>query len=196
MISKNKTGRIFFFRYLSMMFDAMDQKKCSIPHFANAPKSWVDSSDKVQMQFGAFLIHGHGARCIAWDDRLKKDANLWATALLEILKDLRKEYEAKGKQWPHTLYLQCDNAADNKNLVMYTVCQILRDKGIFKKVKLSFLPVGHTHEDVDACFGALSRKLQHADAPTLAHMEKLWKEAWKGLEWFKYVEVSFFFLLK
>ena len=174
---------------MSIIFDAMDQQKCSIPHFHKAPRSWADTSDKVKMQFGAFLVHGHGARCIAWDDRLKKDGLLWATGLLEVLLDLKKEYDAKNQQWPHTLYLQADNASDNKNFVMYALCQLLRDKGIFKKVKLSFLPVGHTHEDVDACFGCLSKKLAHFDAATMKDVEDLWRRGWPSLKWFKYMEV-------
>ena len=93
-------------------------------------------------------------------------------------------------QWPHTLYLQADNASDNKNFVMYALCQLLRDKGIFKKVKLSFLPVGHTHEDVDACFGALSRQLATHDAVTIADVEKIWRTAWPSLKWFKYLDVG------
>ena len=105
---------------------------------------------------------------------------MWVTLLLQTLLKLRQEYKDKGMKWPKVLYLQADNASDNKNLSMYAVCQLLRDLGIFKKVKLSYLPVGHTHEDIDACFGALARQLVSHDVYTMADVERLWKRGWGG----------------
>ena len=165
---------------MSIIFDAMDQQKCSIPHFSFNSKSWKEQVNKVHMKYGAFLVHDHGARSFVVDSRLKKDADMWMSGLLGVLRDLKKEYAEKKMAWPSTLYLQADNASDNKNLVVYTVCQLLRDMGIFKKVKLCFLPVGHTHEDVDACFGALSRQLAKHDGLTVEEVGQIWKDAWKG----------------
>ncbi len=174
---------------MSIIFDAMDQQKCSIPHFSLNAKSWKEQTNKVHMQYGAFLVHGHGARSFVVDSRRKKDADLWMSGLLAVLKELKEEYAAKGMSWPSTLYLQADNASDNKNLLVYSVCQMLRDMGIFKKVKLCFLPVGHTHEDVDACFGALSRQLAKHDGLTVEEVAEIWKGAWKGECKFKYLKV-------
>ena len=128
-------------RYMSIIFDAMDQQKCSIPHFHLNAKSWKEQTNKVHMQYGAFLVHGHGARSFVVDSRLKKDADLWMSGLLAVLKELKEEYAAKRMSWPSTLYLQADNASDNKNLLVYTVCQMLRDMGIFKKVKFKYMKV-------------------------------------------------------
>jgi len=33
-------------------------------------------------------------------------------------------------------------------------------RDVFEEVKLVFLVVGHTHEDIDGCFGYLSKKLR------------------------------------
>ncbi len=33
-------------------------------------------------------------------------------------------------------------------------------RDLFEEMKLGFLVVGHTYEDVDGCFGYLSRKLR------------------------------------
>jgi hypothetical protein len=33
-------------------------------------------------------------------------------------------------------------------------------KDVFAEVKLGFLVIGHTHEDIDGCFGYLSKKLR------------------------------------
>ena len=175
---------------MSIIWDAMDQTKCCIPHFKLQNKAWVKDTKKLQMQYGAFIVHGHGTYAYCWDDRVKKDGDMWATLLLQTILKLYKQYKDKGMKWPETLYLQADNASDNKNLAMYAVCQLLRDLGIFKKVKLSFLPVGHTHEDIDACFGALARQLNANSVYTMEELEKLWLQAWPSLNSCCYVEVS------
>jgi hypothetical protein len=33
-------------------------------------------------------------------------------------------------------------------------------RDVFEEVKLGFFIVGHTHEDIDGCFGYLSKKLE------------------------------------
>ena len=35
---------------------------------------------------------------------------------------------------------------------------------------MSFLPVGHTHEDIDQLFSCISRKLKHSNAYTIPGM--------------------------
>lgn len=44
---------------------------------------------------------------------------------------------------------------------------------VFFKVHLSFLHVGHTHEDIDASFSQLSMKLRKADAETMPQLLSL-----------------------
>ena len=177
--------------------DAMDQTKCNCPHIQNKPK-WAQTETCQQSQIGSFVVHGHGTYGVFWDENnVCKDANLWATALVEVLRDL-KETEYKDKPFPEVLYVQCDNGPDNKNWTIPAVCELLRDLKIFRKVKLCFLPVGHTHEDVDASFGALSRRLRDyqdprgmcSDALTFADFEKIWRTGWKGLRTILYVKVG------
>jgi hypothetical protein len=175
---------------MSIIFDAMDQSKCSVPHFCHRAKSWVGNKKKLQMQYGSFIVHGHGTYGVAWDERITKNGDMWETMLLKIILELYQKYKDEGTPWPETLYLQADNASDNKNLSLYALCQLLRDLGIFKRVKLCFLPVGHTHEDVDASFGALARKLNDNDAYTFEEVEKLWKEVWPGFQSFRLLTVS------
>jgi hypothetical protein len=45
---------------------------------------------------------------------------------------------------------------------------LLVAKGIFEEVFVSFLLVGHIHEDIDATFGRWSMKLYENDYPTLS----------------------------
>lgn len=56
-----------------------------------------------------------------------------------------------------TLYLQVDGASDNINNTLLKLASFLCQKHYFKRVVISRLPVGHTHEDVDQRFGVISR---------------------------------------
>ncbi len=49
---------------------------------------------------------------------------------------------------------------DNKNRYLLTFLSLLMTREVFEEVKLGFLVVGHTHEDIDGCFGYLSKKLK------------------------------------
>ena len=52
------------------------------------------------------------------------------------------------------MFVQLDNtSSENKNRGTFGYFGALVATGTFKKVVLSFLPVGHTHEDIDAIFG-------------------------------------------
>ena len=65
--------------------------------------------------------------------------------------------------WPTELNVQLDNTSkDNKNRATLGYFAYLVGSGVFKRVIVSFLPVGHTHEDIDAVFGMIMRWLhQH-----------------------------------
>jgi len=48
----------------------------------------------------------------------------------------------------------------NKNWHLLTFISLLIARYVFEEVKLGFYVVGHTHEDIDGCFGYLSKKLK------------------------------------
>ena len=54
-----------------------------------------------------------------------------------------------------------------------TLSKISKTDFIFFQVHLSFLIVGHTHEDVDALFSKISQKLKKNDAETIPHLKEL-----------------------
>ena len=182
-------------RYISIIFDAMDPLKCPIP-FIQKDQGFCENKNRLHSQVASFIVHGKGTYGIVWDEQISKDGNFWAGNLIEVIREI-KETHYKDKKFPEVLYMQADNASDNKNLAMYAVCEVLRDLGIFRKVKYSFLPVGHTHEDVDASFGCLSRALRNkkidgegtADTLTLEALESVWKTSW-GLTKLLFVKVN------
>jgi hypothetical protein len=70
------------------------------------------------------------------------------------------EKNISTKPLPRNLLLQMDNCVkDNKNQHLLSFLSLLIMKDVFEEVKLGFLVIGHTHENIDGCFGYLSKKL-------------------------------------
>ena len=71
------------------------------------------------------------------------------------------------------LNVQLDNAiGDNKKGFVFAFCLLLMYHGVFQKVFINFLIVGHMHNDIDALFGRWSYKLRGTDYPTLLLLMK------------------------
>jgi hypothetical protein len=60
------------------------------------------------------------------------------------LVDLQTRYGAE--KLPNVLALQLDNCSDNKAKAVLGWCGMLRRRGVFKEIRVSFLIRGHTHE--------------------------------------------------
>ena len=83
----------------------------------------------------------------------------------------------KFKALPRHLRLQLDNSAkDNKNQTMMAFCSELVSRGVFETIEMSFLKVGHTHEDIDAFFSKVSKQIKHIDINSLPSlMAEIWE---------------------
>jgi hypothetical protein len=65
------------------------------------------------------------------------------------------------KPLPINLLLQMDNyIKNNKNWHLLVFLSLLMAKDVLEEAKLEFLVVCHTHEDINGCFGYLSKKLE------------------------------------
>ncbi len=70
--------------------------------------------------------------------------------------------------------LQMDNyVKDNKNRYLLSFLSLLIARDVFENVKLGFLVVSHTHENIDWCFGYLSKKLRKPNNYILVHLMKV-----------------------
>ena len=56
---------------------------------------------------------------------------------------------------------------ENKNRFVFAFCALLVELGVFRKIKFSFLMVGHTQEDVDQMFSRFSTYLRRTDMDDL-----------------------------
>ena len=51
--------------------------------------------------------------------------------------------------------MQIDGGSENANQYVLAICELLIVRRVFNKILLTRLPVGHTHEDIDAHFGKI-----------------------------------------
>ncbi|XP_070548740.1 uncharacterized protein [Ptychodera flava] len=69
------------------------------------------------------------------------------------------------------LHVQLDNCyRENKNRYLLSFASLLVEYDMFEEVMINFLPVGHTHEDVDQMFSRVSTALRKANSFTLPEL--------------------------
>jgi len=74
---------------------------------------------------------------------------------------------------PPILHVQLDNCwRENKNRYAFCFWSLLVAKRIVREVVVSFMMVGHTHDDIDASFGRWSMVLKEKNHPTLPMLMK------------------------
>ena len=91
------------------------------------------------------------------------------TSLLRIA----PEVSIPATPLPPVLNVQMDNATgDNKNRYVFSFWSLLVAKHIFREIYVSFMLVGHTHDDIDALFGRWSMQLKKENFPTIPSLMK------------------------
>ena len=165
-MQKNERGVYYKHRFkglrglaLSIIIDGMDQSKLTVPHYKLIPK---DTSNFLETKITGVLVHGKVFNCYVSEPQVKHDSNLNLTCLHDTIMAL---LEQEG-ELPRTLYLQVDGGSENKNQWMLSYLSLLVEVGLFDKIKMSFLPVGHTHEDIDQAFSRISVYLNKHDCLT------------------------------
>jgi len=124
-------------------------------------------------------VHGVGTWCFVTRDNVASDPNL----TVECLQRTLMATEKVTGELPPVLYLQLDNCwRENKNNVMLNWCASLVERGLFPGgIEIGFLPVGHTHNEVDQIASRISIALRRRDILTPEHLTELLKESYTGL---------------
>ena len=90
------------------------------------------------------------------DDSVKGGGNVTCEIVYQTLRKLQEH----RKVWPPIMDIRLDNTTkDNKNKCVFGLFAWLVLTDVFKKVRVRYLSVGHTHEDIDALFGVLMQYL-------------------------------------
>jgi hypothetical protein len=164
-------------KYIGIVIDGMDQKKTRLPHWPRTPKS-VDESCLLQMHVvGSLVFHGElHSRVFLNYPNLHNDGNLTITILQRIL----NEWEERPGGLPPVLYLQLDNTSrENKNNLLMAYLHMLVKLKVFKKVKIGFLLVGHTHDQIDQMFSTFSKRLGRHKAFTFDELRTIIVDAYR-----------------
>lgn len=153
---------------ISIIIDGMDKRKCHIPHFANPSKAEQDlNAFGLKQSVTGVKVHGLGNFLYIVHPHVGSGSgsNFTIHFLHQTL--LHIWQVCQPGDMPPTLHLQMDNcSADNKNRFVLAYLCFLVQQGIFKEILVSFLIVGHTHEDIDAMFSVITRRLRKHSAVT------------------------------
>ena len=171
--------------YLLMTIDGSDNSSYGFPYFACAEKDHASSKGyKVRSKLYASILHGHFGTVFTYAANLVGGSNV----TIEIIHKTLQKYlnDKPGNKLPPTLWIQLDNTAkDNKNRYVFSYCHSLVDMGLFQEVEVNFLPVGHTHCDIDQLFSRIS---VHLYGNNCFNFKDLLRKARKACSLIKYVE--------
>jgi hypothetical protein len=142
--------------YMSIIMDGAEP--FSLPQTHPFPKAWIRA---YRLPVHCYGIKNHGI------DRpyIYLSGGQWSqdpNFVISILYVHIKAIFLQNKALPKILFLQVDNCArENKNRFLLAFCSLLLMWNLFTEITISFLPVGHTHEDIDQTFSIISRKYFH-----------------------------------
>jgi hypothetical protein len=164
-------------KYIGIVIDGMDKKKTRLPHWYKVPKS-ADESCLLQMHVvGCLVYHGEiFSRVYLNYPTLRNDSNL----IITILQRIWEEWRNKPCGLPPKFYFQLDNTCrENKNNLLFTYLHMLLKKKVFQKIKVGFLLVGHTHDNIDQMFSRFSTRLSKSRAFVYKDLCQVIQESYK-----------------
>lgn len=143
---------------LTIIIDSMDRKKTVYPKwtFDRAPKQIATLGARPRLVVTAALAHGYVNSWFLAPDELPHGSDAYIEVLCQVISQVEDICKQQGRGLPPHLVLQADNTvSQTKNGIVGGFAAYLVGKQLFQTVTINFLMVGHTHEDVDQCFGLL-----------------------------------------
>ncbi|XP_068753053.1 uncharacterized protein [Montipora capricornis] len=169
--------------YMCLIIDGMDQNKLLIPSLINQAKSY-GSAWRLKTHLTGVINHGREVLAFTDVHQWGHDSNFTINILLRTLRRMQ--------HIPDVLYLQMDNCwRENKNQFVIIFLAVLVKRQIFKKVKINFLMVGHTHEDIDQFFSKIAASIAKKNIRTLRELMELVDEAYTPCPHVEFVDVIY-----
>jgi hypothetical protein len=148
-------------RYGQMMIDGMTKNTTRLPRIKVKAKYWesrrgVKGGDQEMPYYETGLmgsqIAGMPHFCDFYNKNLSDDANFMVEIVHKNIARMQQHNLENNRPNPTTLYIQLDNVGTNKSKLMFIYLSWLVATGVFDKIKVGFLIVGHTHEFIDQFF--------------------------------------------
>lgn len=104
-----------------------------------------------------------------------QDSNMQLTLLSHTLDKVCTKLAQSGRQVPQNLVVQADNTCrETRNQWAFKWAAILLLRGLFRSITFNFLPVGHTHLDLDQRFSIITTALSRQrvlETPEATHTQ-------------------------
>lgn len=153
--------------FLSIIIDGADQTAFSIPHFTTSTKDQRGHGLKVHL----IGLLKHGATNQLHLYTMTENHETGSNHIVEVVHRFLNKQGQEGPL-PRKLFVQVDNCVrENKNKYFLGYLEWLVRRQVFESIEVGFLPVGHTHSDVDQAFSTTAERLRHYDAITIYDME-------------------------
>jgi hypothetical protein len=161
--------------YMSMIIDGADQSKYDLPYYCE--RSHTTDIQRLKMHVYGVLVHGHGCYAFTMPDHEAQGHNSTIQALWDVICD---QYVERGNKLPDVLYLQLDNTTrQNKGQFLMGFLALLVENGVFERIYVCFLPVGHTHEDIDQMFSRFAIALRGRNMRSRQEMAQVMRGAYQ-----------------
>ena len=161
-------------QYLSICQDGTNQLPFGFPNYLEVDKDMPTHRFKTHLMIS--LVHGRD--CFVYitpEARVAGDPNLTIECLMRTLQSV----EESDGYLPPVLYLQFDNCfRENKNAYVAAFLTWLVERKVFKEIYLSFLPVGHTHNEADQCASCFSCGCRNNDVKCVEDLVKILKKSY------------------
>ena len=153
----------------SVIGDGMAQQHCQLPYLAG-----LKDLDKLPQHLQGMLCHGKLMRIYRTFHNVKNDSN---SAMHCFLLTLEYLMHKNGGNLPDTVYYQIDGGSENSAKAMFGLAELIIAKRLIRKLVITRLPVGHTHEDIDAMFAKIWVHVRPQHVATMNAYKKRIEEA-------------------
>ena len=163
--------------FCSIIIDGANQEAFSLPHFSFKMKA-ESTGYGIKMGLIGVLEHLPGRVRDLSLYTMAEDMETGANHVIEVFHRWLEKKISKGPL-PPILLIQLDNCTrENKNKFFLGYLEILVSLGLFNEIHVSFLPKGHTHEDIDQVFSCTARALRPTDAVTLSDLHSVLRSSY------------------
>ena len=154
---RRKLAEMYPHRFLSIIIDGADSTPYELPH-THLRTHRSDQVPKVKMHLIGAIAHGRNTYAFTCPPHIAQGHNITIQVLHDVLVDIKQREQGLP---PH-VHIQLDNTTkQNKGKGLLAYLGFLVQQGVVKRAFCNYLPVGHTHEDIDQFFSRVSVWSRH-----------------------------------